>query len=75
MRIVAVVGVAALLGVLPAVAQTTCRITNTVDGRESFVSGDVAGTRLSKLVTENGPFAGKLTLDADSASMRNVRVE
>ncbi|MEQ1780756.1 MAG: hypothetical protein ABMA14_05310 [Hyphomonadaceae bacterium] len=67
MRIVAVVGVAVLLGVLPAAAQTTCRITNTADGKESFVSGDVTGTSLAMLVTENGPFAGKLTLDAGSA--------
>ena len=67
MHIVAVVGVAALLGVFPAVAQTTCRITNMADGKESVVSGDVTGTRLSMLVTENGPFPGKLTLDAGSA--------
>ena len=67
MRIVAVVGFAALLGALPAVAQTTCRITNTADGKESFVSGDVTGASLSMLFTENGPLPGKLTLDADSA--------
>ncbi len=67
MRFVAVLAVAALLGALPAAAQTTCRITNTADGKESLVSGDVTGTRLSMLVTENGPFPGKLTLDANSA--------
>ena len=67
MRIFAVVGIAALLGVLPAVAQTTCRITNAADGMTSSVSGKVTGTSLSELVTENGPFPGKLTLDADSA--------
>ena len=67
MRIQCGVVAAALLIAMPAVAQTSCRITNTADGKESIVSGDVTGASLSMLVTENGPFPGKLTLDADSA--------
>lgn len=51
---------------MPAVAQTTCRITNMAGGKLSIVSGDVTGTSPSMLVTENGPFPAKLTLDADS---------
>jgi hypothetical protein len=66
MRILTVAVIAASLGVAPALAQTTCRITNTANGKQSAVSGDITGTTLSMLVTENGPFPGKLTLDADS---------
>lgn len=67
MRIFPVSLLGLLLGSMPAFAQTTCRISNTADGRQSSVSGDLTGTALSMLVTENGPFPGKLTLDADSA--------
>lgn len=67
MRIIAVVAVAAVLGALPAVAQAPCRITNSADGKQSSVSGDVTGTSVAMLVTENGPFPAKLTLDAESA--------
>ena len=66
MRIFTVVVVAASLGGMPALAQTTCRITNSVDGMQSAVSGDIADATLSMLVTDNGPFPAKLTLDADS---------
>jgi hypothetical protein len=67
MRNLTVVGLVAVFGTLPAVAQTSCRIANMADGQQSFVSGNVTGTSLSMLVTENGPFSGTLTLDDGSA--------
>lgn len=67
MRIVGVVVLAALFGAMPAMAQTTCRITNMADGQRSIVSGEVTGTSVAMLVTENGPFQARLTLDADTA--------
>jgi hypothetical protein len=68
MRILTVAVIAAVLGgAAPALAQTTCRITNTAGGQQGAVSGDIAGPALSMLVTENGPFPAKLTFDADSA--------
>lgn len=67
MRFIAVFVFAAGLGALPAVAQTSCRITNAADGQTSIVSGDVTGTSVAMLVTENGPFSAKLTLDDGSA--------
>lgn len=67
MRVIAVLGVAAVLAALPATAQTSCRITNGADGQHSVVSGDVTGASVAMLVTENGPFPARLTLDADSA--------
>jgi hypothetical protein len=73
MRIVGVVFLAALFGAMPAVAQTTCRITNKADGQKSSVSGEVTGTSVSMLVTENGPFEARLTLDADTAYKAEAR--
>jgi len=67
MRIVSAVLLGASLMAMPAVAQTTCRITNKADGQQSRVSGEVTGTSVSMLVTENGPFPMRLTLDADTA--------
>lgn len=67
MRIIGIALIAASLAGVPALAQMSCRTTNTADGIKSEVSGDVAGSAISMLVTENGPFAGKLTLDAGSA--------
>ncbi len=67
MRFITVFVLVAGLGALPAVAQTSCRITNAADGKQSFVRGDVTGTNLSMLVTENGPVPARLTLDAVSA--------
>jgi hypothetical protein len=63
--IIGLVG-AALVG-LPAAAQTSCRITHTADGAKSIVSGDVTGTSIAMLVTENGPFAATLTMDPAAA--------
>ncbi len=67
MRIQCLVALVVALGAMPAVAQTTCRITNKADGQQSRVSGEVTGTSVSMLVTENGPFPAKLTLDPDTA--------
>ena len=67
MRILTVAVVAASIASAPAFAQTTCRITNTADGEQSNVSGDITGTVLAMLITENGPFPASLILDAGTA--------
>ena len=66
MRILTVAVMAACLAGAPALAQTTCRITNTADGEQSRVSGELTSSVLVMLVTDNGPFPARLILDADS---------
>ena len=66
MRVLTIAVIATSLVGMPAFAQTSCRIANTADGQQSTVSGDITGTTLSMLVTENGPFPAKLSIDAGS---------